>query len=360
MGLNVITIAAWILVIRKAIAVAIQYIVYPATLDYIAREGQGFSNNISGEEFSNDLKGNNFSQNDSQLTKIRKKEPLEDEVTSLKKGGYVAQRITISKSGKKYNAWIVGKPETLKNGHWIQAAGGNGYIGEDVLCNLCDRFKIVELKCNLLYVDGPGVGRLLEYPTTYGMGAAQEAGLQFLENAIKAKRIFMYGTSLGGGSQAEGILAHEFNKKVKYMVQSDRTFDTLSHAASEIVKEQMGLPRLAHIVEPLFWMLGISLNGVAGAKKLQKLNIPHIVTQNNNNDTGTIKGVLPYEGKIDESGTDQVIANAASLYVGVRKANINDNERVKFFGHSGVRHNGSLPYDVSRLVQKELTDFFKE
>ena len=213
-------------------------------------------------------------------------------------------------------------------------------------------------------MDGPAVGGSSGFPTTYGMGAAQEVGLQFLENAMKAKKILLYGTSLGGGAQSEGILTHDFKKDVQYMVWSDRTFDTLSHTASQMVTP---------IAEPLFWLLGISLNGVAAGQRLKELNIKHIITQNS---LDSKDNILPHENLkkynekgsndvlqkdfITEYGSDGVIPNPSSLYVGLRKAGINDQNRIKFFGNSHVRHNGSLDNGVSNLVHAEVTNFFND
>jgi len=49
------------------------------------------------------------------------------------------------------------------------------------------------------------------------------------------------------------------------MAWSDRTFDTLSNTASKMI---------TRLAKPLFFLLGIELNGVAGAKKLKRIKYP--------------------------------------------------------------------------------------
>ena len=79
------------------------------------------------------------------------------------------------------------------------------------------------------------IGRSSGFPTSYSIGAGQEAGLQFLENGIGAKKIIHYGMSLGGGAQAEAILSHEFKtEEIDYIVWTDRSFDKLSNIASSL------------------------------------------------------------------------------------------------------------------------------
>lgn len=203
-----------------------------------------------------------------------------------------------------------------------------------------------------LLKNGPGAGRSGGWPTSYSAQAGQEAGLQFLEKVIKAQKILFCGISYGGGAQAEAILNHQFDEKIKYVVWSDRTFSTLSNAASAIV-EQVAYC-LSLIVKPLFFLLGIELNGVAAAKKLEDLKIPHIITQNNLTSANN-QILIRY---CSEKGTDDVIPNQASLAVGLKQVGMENSDRLTCYGSEKVDHNNPLPSEIGVLVERDLRDFF--
>ena len=82
---------------------------------------------------------------------------------------------------------------------------------------------------------------------------------------------------------------------------------------------------------------------------MQERGIAHIVTQNNR--------VQLNDAELNEKGTDVIIANSSSLYVGMRKAGINDQERVKYYIGSGISHNGDLPYQVTMDVNQDIQYF---
>ncbi len=313
---QIILTVALVIVIRKILAVAITHIVYPATI----------MSYMNKQEINSD-RWESFNELNNQKFECR--------------------RVALNKSGMNYDAFVIEHETTKDNDQWVVIAGGNGWIGESAILTCVKQFK--NLGFNILFVNGPGVGSSSKFPTTYGIGAAQEAGLQFLEKVVKAKKILLYGTSLGGGAQAEAIQSHTFRKNIKYMVWSDRSFDTLSHAASEMV---------LYIAKPIFFLLGIQLNGIAGAKKLQKLGIKHIVTQRC--DTNYPNSILPNNGPISEHGTDGVIPNKASLYVGLRKAGIQDSPRMKFYGNPWVGHNGPLPAQVNVHVWQDIREFLSD
>ena len=315
---KVIVSIALILAIRKIAAVAINFIVYPA-----ARESL-----FADKEFFDKARSENFK--------------------NLNDDGYLCKRIALNKSGINYDAFAIAHNdlEIRQKNHWVMIAGGNLMIGEEWIVSLVNQFSKKNL--NILYVNGPGVGRSSGFPTRYSIGAGQEVGLQFLENVVKAKKIILYGTSLGGGAQAEAILNHkEFKKDVNYMVWSDRSFDTLSNAASSMI---------TRLLKPLFFVLGIELDGVKGTKKLEQLNISHIITQNNDQNPQE-ENILSLNKEIKSAGTDGVIPNNASLFVGLQKAGLKDSDRIKCYGNNQINHNGQLPRDVSELVNKDIENF---
>lgn len=272
---------------------------------------------------------------------------------SLETAGFEFHRFALHKSGVDYDAFLVTHEDSRDNGQWVQVAGGNCWVGEDALRGNLP-YKFNNLGFNILYINGPGVARSSGFPTRYSMGAGQEAGMQFLEQIIKAKKILMYGASLGGGAQAEAIINHDFSyakeHHIEYLVWSDRTFDLLSNAASAMV---------SNILKPLFFFADVELDGIASARKLKAMHITQIVTQNNMSRDENNSGSLPYEGEIVENDDDGVIPNEASLYVGLRKNGITDAERIKFYGSECVDHNGDLPSHIEELVNADIKNFLK-
>lgn len=343
-GTQIIVALALIVVIRKILAVAICHAIYPVVVDsYIGKE------NIDANRW------NNFNY--------------------LNQENYESRRIALNKSGINYDAFAIELPRGEKNRKWAILAGGNGEMGEKFLYGRALQF--LRQGFNVLYVNGPGVGRGTGFPTRYSIGAGQEAGLQLLEKVVNAETILLYGMSLGGGAQGEAIQCHPtFKEKTNYIVWTDRSFDTLANAASAIVSkftsdwlfERLGGAQhnsqtneryykisnaigsiIAFPIKPIFFLLGIDLNGIGGAKKLQERGIAHIVTQNN-------QGQLN-DAKLNIRGTDGIIPNDASCYVGMREVGIQDHERVKYHIAFGMDHNNDLPYKVTLDVNESIQNF---
>ncbi len=321
---------ALIVVIRKVLAVAICHIIYPAVIMSYDKESN----------FRKVLGNFVFIPHDKQSIDQDRSDMFDD----LNDEKFECRRMTLNKSGIDYDAFVFEHETTKGNGHWVVVAGGNGWIGESAAPTIANAFK--QLGLNILFVNGPGVGRSSGLPTSYSIQAGQEAGLQFLEKVVEAEKILIYGASLGGGAQAEVIRRHEFKTDIDYMVWSDRSFDKLSNAASSMV---------TILAKPVFFLLGIELDGVAGARKLQELGIIHIVTQNSN--ILKSNGILPLDQDFDDQENDGVIPNKASLYVGLKKAGFQDSDRLKCYGGPHMRHNGRLRQDIEDFVNADIKAF---
>lgn len=216
------------------------------------------------------------------------------------------QRLELSKSGTSYRAYAVTNPNAPE-GRWRLVAMGNmmtignkgiSYVG-----------GCVSNKTNLLLVDGPCVGDSRGSPTRYQMGAAFEAGLQWIEQKIgemnlqeDEKSIEIRGISLGGGMASEAISNHDFqpglDQGIQYSVKTYGSFSTLSEAAVQIVSlgdgvgsfsdtyEEPGILKktlsvfVRVIVKSLFFISGQELDSVSATKKLIKLGIPHTIYEN--------------------------------------------------------------------------------
>jgi len=234
----------------------------------------------------------------------------------------------------------------------------------------------------MLIVNGPCVGESQGSPTRYQMGAGFEAGMQYVEKAIQAKKIILYGFSLGGGMMGEAIIQHDFTQGiqagVQYLCISDRTFSKLSTEAKalaewvilqgaqmtlrgvfvltgmepeeneEILKlkeEAQALVRgvskvVGVFVSAAFLLTGLDLEVVAAAKKLTEKNIQHVVIQHRCD---------------EEEGTDGVILDRASLAFSLQ----NKQENQLFLTSPELRHNSPLPIDIQNALSEKVSQFLQ-
>lgn len=258
-------------------------------------------------------------------------------IERLEKKGYIVREITIvatssSFGGYKisYHGVIVTKASTRDNGNWCIHAFGNGMSIED---GLLGTVKEAPSDCNLLFVNGPSVGKSQGWPTRFQLGAGFEAGLQFLEEKVGAKKILMKGHSLGGGMMSEAILQHKFVEGVQYMSISDRTFSRLSDVVGALVSP---------VVAVVFRIAGADLDNIEASKKLSHLGIPHVIIQHVN-------------GKKD---TDGVIPDNVSLSNALHEEGTLENKI--FLESSKITHNGALPDKSQEELTRILEDFFSQ
>jgi hypothetical protein len=190
----------------------------------------------------------------------------------LDKRGYVVRHVVLEKNGTRYSGLLIGHKKTIMNGNWaINATGNCGFI--EHIAKFCV-FTFRSRSFNTLLVNGPSLGRSQGEATNKSMGEAQEAGISFLEHAVKAKNIVMVGHSLGGAAMGQAILRHKFRPSISYLVIQQMTFDSVSHICGEIV----GVV-LKPLVKVLVKWAGCEMNTALASKKLQKLGIREVVVQ---------------------------------------------------------------------------------
>lgn len=300
-----------LLIARKIVSIILGYIVYPAA-------ALSFDKN-----FKKDLL--NISN---------------DQIKSLEGSNCTVRKISLWKSGAKYDAMLIAPNETKNNGKWSIHALGNGMAFEGSIESLS--LENYLMGSNTLLINGPSVGESGGYPTHYQFGAPFESGLQFLEKEVKATHIIMKGLSLGGGMMGEAILQHDFTvglkQGVKYLSISDRTFDKISTIAGAI----LGLGTLVEkTVQGIFYITGTELDGVKAAKKLSDLHIKHIIVQHNspNND-----------------GSDGIILDRTSLAYQLHKDPITFTDKV-YLEHNDMLHNEFLPWETQKSLNNEIEKF---
>lgn len=254
----------------------------------------------------------------------------ETAIQGLNSRGYITQKIALHKSGVSYAAILIGHEDTIANGKWSLHALGNGMAMEDVMDSIPFQNKLYG--ANTLLINGAGVGRSQGYPTRYQLGAGFEAGLQLLEKDVKATHIAFRGLSLGGGMISEAVQAHSFDTaKIHYLGTSDRSFSYLSSTAATFV---------GWIATIAFFLTGQELDGVAGAKKLTKLNIKHIIIQHSSP---------------GNQGSDGVIDDSVSLAPALKEAPNRD-----FLLSEDILHNGDLPPAIESELTQHMKEFFEQ
>jgi hypothetical protein len=296
------------IIARKIVSIAISHLIYPATL----------------------------------LTPSNVDQCRQSHFRRLEARNFILKRVTIEKSGIAYDAFLIGNSRTIHNGNWCLSSPGNAVVSDLHLEEIAIE-NHTKYGLNTLIVNGPSVGNSKGWPTTQRLADSQEAGMQFLENNVNAKNIVLKGQSLGGGALSQAILDHNFapasSKNIHYMLISDRSFDTLSNAASKLT---------FRIASPILRLLGLEFNGVKGAKKLQELNIKHVVIQ---------KGELNDSYKLYSDG---VIDSEASLAYGMINEDLTESERLTYLLDPNISHNGPLPESTQGQLEQNIYNFINK
>ncbi len=213
---------------------------------------------------------------------------------------FIVRHVILEKNGIRYSGLLIGHPETINNGCWIMHATGNyGLIELDA-----KKFAKKNHKrgFNTLLINGPGVGRSKGSANPETMGDAQEIGISFLENAIKAHKIVLSGYSLGGAAIGQAVLKHEFKSDIQYTVVLDKTFDSLNHIIKCIFRKF----HLCINLNLIAW-LGFEMDTTAALKKLEDNKIVQIIIQKSNCASPSTKipiasfeddGVIPAEASL--------------------------------------------------------------
>jgi len=271
---------------------------------------------------------------------------------------FLVKMIRLEKSGSTYDGYLVGHRETIHNGNWKMHAFGNGEFLESgngwiLSNNATNNYRLYQ--ANTLFINGPMVGRNWSFPTRFGMGAAYEAGMQFLETF--AKKIIIEGNSLGGGMIGEAVLQHDFTyskaQNIKYLNITRVSFNQLSQEAPAYVagflrivfrqKENWNLS----ILTPILRGLGVELDGTAASKKLTKERIKQIVVNNPNK----------RQSPDNLTDGDSMIATCAILS---KDIDTEDEQKIVLLDEN-IGHDESAtdyPKDISNRLIEEQCKFF--
>lgn len=203
-------------------------------------------------------------------------------IAEIKSSNFIVKKVSLYKSGIKYDAALITHPDTMKNGNWIIHALAHPSPMEYFISSLA--WENYHNNCNTLLVNGPSVMQSGGWPTRYQMGAGFEAGIRFLEKVIQATHIIMCGHFFGGGTMREAIINHDFTEGmrngIRYLSITDRSFSRLSATAGPLLKW-------------ILYITGMEFDGVGAAHKLSQLKIQQIIIQHRSEGGTGSDGMTP-------------------------------------------------------------------
>lgn len=248
--------------------------------------------------------------------------------------GFLVRHVVLEKNGTRYSGLLVGHKETISNGRWaIQATGRRNPI-EYTAASVAQLYR--KFNFNTLLINGPGVGLSEGEAGPFSKGAAQEVGISFLENAVRANQIVLAGHSLGGAAIGQAILQHEFKPHITYVVIRQMTFDSVSNVCGEFVGEL--IPRIKGLIKTVIsWIVkwsGCEMDSVAASRKLQQLGIKEVIIQSGCQEQ-TIEEIVPADE--NDFFTDGVIHAKASLGFRLMKESIIENKVFLYLKGAGHR-----------------------
>lgn len=272
----------------------------------------------------------------------------EIDIEGLDKEGFKIKRFSIEIDGYTIDAVMLGRD--LASDRWMLMSGGNGEfyenlgdpdIGDALQDNLT--FFLEALDTNAILFNYAGVGASSGLPNRNIMVKAYEAFLKILEEDIKAKTIFGYGHSIGGGVQAEALLDHEFKDGVRYLFMKSRTFTDFADTAADV------------LFHPLDYVVRFVQWNFETLKSSASLKCPELIFQTTNSHfyqdiSQYINSIIP----------DPLISPAVALAKGLLSESTD--WKHKFF--MGIRegHNHGIPQAYGRIatkVEEMLNSFYR-
>lgn len=260
---------------------------------------------------------------------------------TLKNGGFCFRHIVLRVNDIAYSALLVGHTTTITNGRWALQAIGNGMTAESSIDGFADFYG--RLRSNVLIVNAPQVGASLGSAIPEEMGAAQHAGICFLEQAIKAKKIAIVGMSFGGAAIASAIMKHNFKNDRQYFVLRQVSFSSVSAVCSAVVESITKSAWVASFIAALVKWSGLEIDCIEASRKLAQRNIPEGIVQAKKQQTS--------ESSIRKEDFlhDGLIPQEASL--GYKLVEQGMCQNTAFLGDDALHHNdGHTIVELSRPV----------
>lgn len=258
----------------------------------------------------------------------------EIDVEDLDKEGFKIKRFSIEVDGYTIDAVMLGR--NLASDRWMLMSGGNGEFYEALKHEFIqDNLTLFldTLDTNAILFNYAGVGASSGLPNRNIMVKAYEAFLKILEDDIKAKTIFGYGHSIGGGVQADALLDHEFKDGVRYLFMKSRTFTDFADTAADV------------LFHPIDYVIRFVQWNFETLKSSASLKCPELIFQTTDSHfyediSKHITSIIP----------DPLISPTVALAQGLLSQTTN--WKNKFF--MGIRegHNDGIPRAYGRIANK--------
>lgn len=212
--------------------------------------------------------------------------------------GHLVARVILEKNGIKHDALVVTTAAGLQSRKWILQVVGRTASIETSILDIA-RYYFKDANYSLFMINGPSVGRSKGQATLDSLADAQELGLCYLENRVKATHIAIVGHSFGGSLLSRVVCNHVFKPHIQYVVVRQMSFARLV----DIAKIFTGSIWCGLILE----RLGMDIDAAESSNFLEEQGIHEYILQ------ATKCSKQP----IDQSDfiTDQVIPAEATLGV---------------------------------------------
>eukprot|EP00467_Chlorarachnion_reptans_P022780 CAMPEP_0114498642 /NCGR_PEP_ID=MMETSP0109-20121206/6983_1 /TAXON_ID=29199 /ORGANISM="Chlorarachnion reptans, Strain CCCM449" /LENGTH=580 /DNA_ID=CAMNT_0001676137 /DNA_START=369 /DNA_END=2111 /DNA_ORIENTATION=- len=164
----------------------------------------------------------------------------------MRASGFAIRRTCVLVKGTRIDCVVFGRPSRLGDAEspWMLFSNGNGELYE--LLAFKDYRRSVErildgFEANGVLFNYPGVASSDGLPDRDSLCDAYCGMLRFVEEALHAKHIYLYGHSIGCGVQATAFASYPFKPGVKYTIIKSRTFSRLSTTASHMIVPPLSL-----------------------------------------------------------------------------------------------------------------------
>lgn len=203
----------------------------------------------------------------------------------------VIKKVSITYHGETYSGYtstpLEGDSEKLP---WLLHA--TGYCGQarNAICDATTNYAL-DLNCNVLVLDAPGIGESSGTATYKTMGLVQHLGLRFLEEQIKATTITGSGWSMGASALCSAIQQHTFKAEITYKMALLTGFNKASIISSTTIGTK--LPKNSCLQS---WLPGLvraatswsaEMDNEPALQILKDKNIPTVIVRHQSMD-GTI------------------------------------------------------------------------
>lgn len=173
------------------------------------------------------------------------------------------KRFTVKIDGYRVDGCLISN-SSAKNRRWVLRSNGNAEAYESTLAPPSSFIEFLKaLEANGIVFNPPGVVNSSGFPNKNITVKAYQTILRLLENELAAEEIIGDSFSFGGGIQGEALRSHHLQEHIKYVFIKDRTFSSLSQAASSIHRF------LGYLVKLVGWNMDVT----ASSKKLQATEI---------------------------------------------------------------------------------------